>query len=122
MRKHIIYFVTVFRCVVITMYNEVIILLGKEAYENVPGQGRKKIQQKRELFADVLSIGQQEFYQAKAKRLKPELKFEIADYLDYENEKELIYENVKYQVLRTYRKNKRQLEITVYGGVNIGTT
>lgn len=104
------------------MYNEVITLLGKENYENVPGQGRKKTQQKKEIFAEVLSIGQQEFYQAQATGLKPELKFEIADYLDYENEKELIYENVKYQVLRTYRKNKTQLEITVYGGVNIATT
>lgn len=104
------------------MYNEVITLLGKEIYENVPGQGRKKTQQKKEIFAEVLSIGQQEFYQAQATGLKPELKFEIADYLDYKNEKELIYNNVKYQVLRTYRKNKTQLEITVYGGVNIATT
>lgn len=122
MRKHIIYCVTVCRCVVITMYNEVITLLGKENYENVPGQGRKKTQQKKEIFAEVLSIGQQEFYQSQATGLKPELKFEIADYLDYENEKELIYNNVKYQVLRTYRKNKTQLEITVYGGVNIAVT
>lgn len=103
------------------MYSEVITLLGKETVVNVPGQGRKKTQSKREIFAKILSVGQQEFYQAQATGLKPELKFEIADYLDYQSEKELIHENTKYQVLRTFRKGKA-LEITVYGGVNIGTT
>lgn len=75
----------------------------------------------REVFAKIASIGQQEFYQAQANGLKPELKFEIADYLDYENEKKLIHEGIEYDVLRTFRKG-RILEITVYGGVNIGTT
>ena len=103
------------------MYDQVIVLLGKEALINVPGQGRKKTQSKKELFAKVLSVGQQEFYQAQASGFKPELKFEIADYLDYENEKELIHEGMKYQVLRTYRK-KKALEITVYGGVNHATS
>lgn len=110
-----------FLCAVIIMYSEVIMLLGKEHIVNVPGQGRKKVQARREIFAKILSIGQQEFYQAQANGLKPELKFEIADYLDYQGEKEIIHESIKYQVLRTYRKGK-QLEITVYGGVNIGTT
>lgn len=99
------------------MYSEVITLLGKEQITNVPGQGRKKTRQRREVFAKLLNIGQHEFYQAQATGLKPELKFEIADYLDYQDEKELIHSGKRYQVLRTYRKN-RQLEITVYGGVN----
>lgn len=107
---------------VITMYDDVIKLLGKETVINVPGQGRKKTQSEKEVFARVLSVGMQEFYQAQSTGLKPELKFEIADYLDYNNEKELIYNDVKYQVLRTFRKNGKSLEITVYGGVNIGTT
>jgi putative phage head-tail adaptor len=104
------------------MYDEQIKLLGKEKVINIPGQGREKRQAERIVFAKVLSIGMNEFYQGSATGFKPELKFEIADYMDYDNEKELIYDKVKYQVLRTYRKNKRQLEITVYGGVNIGTT
>nr|DAK86787.1 MAG TPA: head closure knob [Caudoviricetes sp.] len=103
------------------MYDEQIKLLGEETTVNIPGQGREKKQTERTVFAKVLSIGMNEFYQAQSTGLKPELKFEIADYLDYKNEKELVYNKVKYQVLRTYRKNKRQLEITVYGGVNIGT-
>lgn len=103
------------------MYDEQIKLLGEETIVNIPGQGREKKQTERTVFAKVLSIGMNEFYQAQSTGLKPELKFEIADYLDYKNEKELVYNKVKYQVLRTYRKNKRQLEITAYGGVNIGT-
>ena len=104
------------------MYDEQITLIGKNTVVNIPGQGREKRQTEKTVFAKVLSIGMNEFYQANATGFKPELKFEIADYMDYDNEKELIYDKVKYQVLRTYRKNKRQLEITVYGGVNIGTT
>ena len=100
------------------MYDEQIKLIGKNTVVNIPGQGREKKQSERTVFAKVLSIGMNEFYQASATGLK----FEIADYMDYDNEKELIYDKVKYQVLRTYRKNKRQLEITVYGGVNIVTT
>lgn len=48
----------------------------------------------------------------------PELKFAIADYLDYDNEQELIYNDKRYKVLRTYRTGT-ELEITVYGGVNV---
>lgn len=103
------------------MYDEQIKLLGKEKTTTVPGQGKVREVSERIVYTKVLSIGQNEFYQAQATGLKPELKFEIADYLDYENEKELIYQNVRYQVLRTYRKSTKQLEITVYGGVNIAT-
>lgn len=103
------------------MYNEIIKLRKIDrTYDDVgePIETSTEI----EVYAKILSIGQQEFYQAQATGLKPELKFEIADYLDYEDEKELIHDNKRYQILRTYRKSTRQLEITVYGGVNIATS
>ena len=103
------------------MYNEIIKLRKIDrTYDDVgePIETSTEI----EVYAKILSIGQQEFYQAQATGLKPELKFEIADYLDYEDEKELIHGNKRYQILRTYRKSTRQLEITVYGGVNIAIT
>lgn len=103
------------------MYNQVITLLKKQSSEKVPGQGKTSSYRRKDVLAKLISIGQQEFYQSQASGLKPELKFELADYLDYENEKELVFEGVKYEVLRTYRKGTA-LEITVYGGVNIGTT
>lgn len=103
------------------MYNEIIKLRKIDRTYDDVGEPIETSNE-REVYAKILSIGQQEFYQAQATGLKPELKFEIADYLDYEDEKELIHDNKRYQILRTYRKSTRQLEITVYGGVNIATS
>lgn len=69
------------------------------------------------VFTEVKSISQSEFYQAQTAGKKPEIKFVITDYLDYEGQKYLIYEGVRYNVLRTYRKSGNELEITCYGGV-----
>jgi SPP1 family predicted phage head-tail adaptor len=76
----------------------------------------------RNVFAEVLSIGQSEFYQAQATGLKPEIKFVIADFADYQNEKILSYKPFgaskaeDYTVLRTYR-NKYNLEIVCKRGI-----
>lgn len=75
----------------------------------------------RNVFAEVKSIGQTEFYQAEAVGLKPEIKFVLADFADYENEKQLKYtpfggvEEI-YRVIRTYR-NKINLEIVCARGI-----
>lgn len=71
----------------------------------------------REVFAKLGSIGQKEFYQAHAVGLQPELKFVLADYLDYSDEPLVEYEGQRYRILRTYRKGQ-QLELTVYREVN----
>ena len=102
------------------MYHEVIRLIKTMQEPDETGELISTTTE-REVFAKIASIGQQEFYQAQASGLKPELKFEIADYLDYENEKKLIYDRIEYDVLRTFRKG-RMLEITVYGGINHGTS
>ena len=71
----------------------------------------------RDVFARLSSIGQQEFYQAHAVGLKPEIKFVLADYLDYDGESLVQYEGQRYRVLRAFRKGQ-ELEITVYREVN----
>lgn len=71
----------------------------------------------RQVFCEVASIGQKEFYQAHATGLKPEIKFRLADYLDYRNEKIVLYAGQRYRVLRTYRSGQA-LEITCYSEVN----
>lgn len=71
----------------------------------------------RDVFAKLGSIGQKEFYQAHAVGLQPEIKFILADYLDYEDEPLVLYGGQRYRVLRTYRKGQ-ELEITVYREVN----
>lgn len=71
----------------------------------------------REVFGRLASIGQAEFYQAHAVGLKPELKFVLSDYLDYEGENLVEYLGQRFRVLRTFR-NGQELEITLYQEVN----
>ena len=71
----------------------------------------------REVFAKQGSIGQKEFYQAQAVGLQPEVKFILADYLDYDGEALVEHNGQRYRVLRTYRKGQ-ELELTVYREVN----
>lgn len=71
----------------------------------------------REVFARISSIGQKEFYQAQAVGLQPELKFVLADYLDYEGETLVEHEGQRYRVLRTYRTGQ-ELELVCYREVN----
>lgn len=72
---------------------------------------------KRDVFCEVRSVGMREFYQAQATGLKPEIVFVLSDYLEYEDETEVIYNSETYRVLRTYRKGLA-LEMTCYREVN----
>lgn len=72
---------------------------------------------RREVFAEQMSIGQKEFYQAHAVGLQPEIKFKLADYLDYEEERLVEYAGQRYRVLRTYRTGL-EIEIVCYREVN----
>lgn len=78
--------------------NEIILLVGENT--------------RREVFASLRSIGQSEFYQAHAIDYHPELKFVLADVLDYEGETLILHEGTLYRVLRTFRKGQ-ELEIVV---------
>ena len=71
----------------------------------------------RQVFCKVGSIGQKEFYQAHAVGLQPEVKFILADHLDYNNESLVEHNGTRYRVLRTYRAGQ-ELELTVYREVN----
>ena len=71
----------------------------------------------RDVFAKLESVGQKVFYQAHAVGLQPEVKFVLADYLDYDGEEIVLHNGQRYRVLRTYRKGQ-ELEITVYREVN----
>ena len=71
----------------------------------------------REVLGRLDSIGQSEFYQAQAVGLKPEVKFVLSDYLDYENETLAEYNGQRFRVLRTFRKGQ-ELELVLYREVN----
>lgn len=66
----------------------------------------------RTVFCGVRSVGQQEFYQASATDFHPELKLILADYLDYQGERLVEYNGIRYRVIRTYRAGQ-ELELTV---------
>ena len=104
------------------MYNDVAYLVSTTE-DGVDEYGDPKIvETQKQIFCNVMSIGQKEFYDAQTVGAKPELKIVIADYYDYSDEDEVIVEDyrgkTRYQVLRTYRTlGSNELEITLYGGV-----
>lgn len=71
----------------------------------------------REVFCSIRSIGQKEFYQAQAVGLQPEIKFVLADYLEYADEPEVVHGGATYRVLRTFRSGQ-ELELVCYREVN----
>lgn len=102
------------------MFDSVITLMKETNVTNEYGDTVQTFTE-RNVFAEVKSISQSEFYQAQATGLKPEIKFIIADFADYEGEKELKYTQFGgveeiYTVLRTYR-NKINLEIVCARGI-----
>ena len=102
------------------MFDSVITLMKETNTVNEYGDTVQTFAEKN-VFAEVKSIGQSEFYQAEAVGLKPEIKFLIADFADYQGEKQLKYTPFGgvqeiYTVLRTYR-NKINLEIVCKRGI-----
>lgn len=65
----------------------------------------------RTVFCSLRSIGQREFYEAYASDFHPEVKFVLADYLDYDNETMAEHNGQRYRILRTYRTGQ-ELELT----------
>ena len=92
--------------------NEVLTLIHR--IQGVDKYGDPAITEtRRDVFCRLASIGQKEFYQAQAVGLQPELKFVLADYLDYQGEPLVEHNGTSYRVLRTYRTGL-ELELVVY--------
>lgn len=88
-------------CVVTTMTNDIKIkLVGKKLI--IPNDiGEPTITKNiTEIFAERQSIGLSEFYQASANGFKPEIAFLIYRF-EYHGEKTIIYNNERYNVIRT---------------------
>lgn len=66
---------------------------------------------RRDVLAEVLSVGYKEFYTASATDYHPEVKFKLTDYLDYQGETLVVYGGEMYRILRTYRVDQA-LELT----------
>ena len=103
------------------MYNNVIKLVKKELVGTDEFGDMILNDTERVVFAEVKSIGMSEFYQAQANGFKPEIKFIIPDYYEYQNEQYIKFADFdgvenEYKVVRTYRNNN-ELEITCKKGI-----
>lgn len=102
------------------MYDETIQLIKHSTTVDRYGD-TIKTEDRREVFAELKSIGQSEFYQAAAVGYKPEIKFVLADYLEYKHEDSVAYtefgqdEEIIYDIVRTYR-NGNELELVCQKG------
>lgn len=68
----------------------------------------------REVFAEIHSVRQSEFYKALNDGIEPQYTFILTDYADYNGEKLCKYNDNLYDVIRTYTPVKGQtIEITV---------
>ena len=59
-----------------------------------------------EVFAEVMSVSQNEYYKARQNGLEPEYVFMLTDYADYNGEKVFLYGGVRMRVIRTYIKEE----------------
>jgi len=104
------------------MYNEVINLISQSLTIDEYGD-KITVETNKRVYCKVASIGQKEFYQAQTIGLKPEIKFILADYLDYNDEMLVEYqrfgisEALRYKVLRTYRTGN-ELELVCYRSID----
>lgn len=104
------------------MYNSVITLIDVQKTIDEYGDA-VEARSERNVFASLKSVSQSEFYQAHAVGLKPEVKFVLADYLDYKGEMVLRFQDFnedeaqEYSVIRTYR-NGTELELVCKRGID----
>lgn len=96
--------------------NEILLLISRQQATDEYGDP-VITETSREVFCGIRSIGQKEFYQAHGAGLQPEIKFVLADYLDYEGETLVVHNDQRYRILRTYRAGQ-ELELVCYREVN----
>ena len=65
-----------------------------------------------EIYCNVLSVSQKEFYQAQSVGFQPELKFEMME-IDYDSQKYIEINGKRYKILRTYVRKDEVIELVV---------
>ncbi len=100
------------------LFNDIIKLIATTSGKNSIGDAIK-IPSEREVFANKKSIRQNEFYQATATGLRPEIMFEIRA-IEYQGEQSLEHDTKKYNIIRTYKKGGELIELICQGLVNKG--
>ncbi|ALX50465.1 phage head closure protein [Lentibacillus amyloliquefaciens] len=92
------------------MYNHELILIRTETeYDDIGNP--IKVEEKNPVLCQVNSIGSNEFYDAAAQGLKPEIEFVVHGY-EYFGEQVVEFEGVRYSVIRVYRESFEEIELT----------
>ena len=83
------------------------------------GVWRVKSETTKQIYCQVESIRQSEFFEAGRNGLNPELRF-VVFFGDYNNEPIVIYKNKRYSIYRTFLRKNDRLELYVErkGGTN----
>lgn len=92
------------------MYNDLVTLISITTTKDDIGQ-TVETETPREVLCEVKSISQTEFYQAAQTQLRPELKV-IMDKDDYQKEVRLEYDDEDYKVIRRYKTDGNEIELT----------
>lgn len=66
----------------------------------------------REVFAEVRSVGSKRKMEAMALGLSLAWKFVLADYYDYQDEEQVIYDDKTYDIVDTFRRDDNGIELT----------
>lgn len=91
-------------------WNDVVTLVSEKLVADEVGN---QIPQTSEntILCEKKNVTRQEFYEASASGFKPSLVLNIHAY-EYKNETKLIFENIKYVIIRTYSIDSERLELT----------
>lgn len=65
----------------------------------------------RDVFAEIRSVGYNEYYAAKSAGIEPSIVFVLTDYMEYGGEKIVLFNDRRYRVVRTYT-NSQTIELT----------
>lgn len=98
--------------------DKAIYLVSSAKAQNDPGD-TVKTSVKRRVYAEKLSIGQTEYYQAAATGLRPELKLVVWT-REYQGEQAVEYGGRLYSIVRTFEADSENIELVCSGVVNKG--
>lgn len=90
-------------------YDHELTLLQKDYKEDEIGN-QIGIETSINILCGITSIGRNEFYNAATNGLKLEMTFIVHEF-EYNGENEIEYENNRYKVVRTYKKNNEEIEL-----------
>lgn len=95
------------------------LLLVKQEIESDELGNQTPVETKRPVLCSVSSVGRSEFYSAAVHGMRPEITFVVNMY-DYEGETLVEYQQGKYKVIREYRVNMEEVELTCERVINDG--